>query len=60
MLGWKRLAAMPIRSTNPISKTSQEGLRARDVVRFKLDNKSIQSERDKGFFKSEGTKLECL
>jgi len=60
MLGRERLAAMPVGSTNPILKTSQEGLRARNVLRIKVDNKSIQSERGKAFFKTEGTKLECL
>jgi hypothetical protein len=38
MLGWERLAAMPTRSTNPISKRSQGGLEARKVLPFKLDN----------------------
>ena len=48
MLGRERLAAMPIRSTSPISKRFQGGLEAWEVPRFKLDKKSItQSERDK-------------
>jgi hypothetical protein len=61
MLGWEPLAAMLIRSTNPISKRPEGGLKAGKVLCPKPDNKSIiQSERDKACFKSEGTKLECL
>jgi hypothetical protein len=60
MLGWKRSAAMPIRSTNPISKRSQGGLEARKALCFEVDNKSIHSEPGQEFFKSNGTKLECL
>jgi hypothetical protein len=60
MLGWKRSVAMPVGSTNPISRRSQGGPKAGKVLRFVMDNKSIQSERDKAFFKSDGTKLECL
>jgi len=61
MLGWERLAAMPIRSTSPISKRAQGGLEARKVLCLKVDNKSmVQSEQGKAYFKSEGTNLECL
>jgi hypothetical protein len=61
MLCRERLAAMPIRSTNPTSKKSQGGAERRwKVLCFKVDNKSIQSERGKAFFKSNETKLECL
>jgi hypothetical protein len=51
---------MSIRSTNPISKRSQGGLEARKVLCLKVDNKSIRPERDRAFFKTHGTKLECL
>ena len=48
MLGWERLAAMPIRSTNPLSKRSQGTLRAGKGLRFKMDYKSmVRSEQDK-------------
>jgi hypothetical protein len=60
MLGWKRSAAMPVRSTNPISRRSWGGPEARTVLSFRSDDKSIQWERDKAFFKTDGTKLECL
>ena len=61
MLGWEGLAVMPIRSTNPISKRSQEGLETRKVLFLKVDNKSIiQSEGDRAPLKPDGTKLECL
>jgi hypothetical protein len=47
MLGWEDLAAMPIRSTNPISKRPQEGLETRKALFLKVDNKSvIQSKGD--------------
>jgi hypothetical protein len=60
MLAWEGLAATPIRSANPVSKRPQRGLEARKVLCLKVDNKSIPSERGKAFFKSDGTKLECL
>jgi len=60
MLGCERSAAMPIRPTNLISKGSQEGLEARKALCFKVGNKSVQAEQVRAFFKTHGTKLECL
>ena len=48
LLGWERLAALPIRFIYPISKRAQGGLAARKVPCLKVDNKSMaQSEQDK-------------
>jgi len=38
----------------------RRGLEAPQSPSFRSDDKSIRSERGKAFFKTDGTKLECL
>jgi len=60
-LGWGRLVAMLMRSTNLVSDEVLEGRKPRKALFFKMDKKSIfQSELSKAFLKTDGTKLECL
>jgi len=60
MLGSERLAACQFGLIIRFREGPGEGPEARKVLCFKLDNKSIQSERDNALIKSDGTKLECL
>jgi hypothetical protein len=61
MLGWESSAARRIRFTNPTSKRSQGGQETPKDLSFKVDNESIaQPQLGKAFFKTDGTKLECL
>jgi hypothetical protein len=61
MASWEHLAAMLPRSPSPLSKVFQAGPKARKTRCFQVDNKSVHgSEREKGLFKIEGAKRECL
>jgi hypothetical protein len=57
----EHLAAMLPRSPNPLSKVSQAGRKAWKTFWFDADKQStLGAKREKGFFKIEGTKRECL
>ena len=61
MACWEHLAAVLPRSPNPLSKVSQARRKARKTSWFDADKQSaLGAKREKGFFKIEGTTLECL
>lgn len=61
MACWEHLAATLPRSPNPLSKVCQAGRKACKTSWFQMNNKSANGRKsEKGFFKIEGTKLECL
>jgi hypothetical protein len=61
MACWEHLAAMLPRSPSPLSKVTQARPKARRTSMPKVDNKSAHgSEREKGFFKIERSRRECL
>ena len=47
-------------SLRALKRSQGGGLGARKVFRFELDNKSIQTEHLRAFFRTDGTKLKCL